>query len=314
MYYMNSIVYTFFGDSAKVDWATNVDRNTLPPPSRELSWYEYDEKRNVVDAIFFGLGTLSAGAAVFTAVYLTATLTTVLIAASLALIATASIVAAIYLYTMEPSPLDPIYRMEKRNELLSETEAPPFSELDSALEGDILTRDEIQVIMEHEIKGMDFDSFIQKHQMQGLYFLDSENRSLLKPKYVESLLRKKLGEVELGDALMSEEAKIFNLAVEDLSQEPSMIQAIVSYVKNNAANLVVKAAESVLPTEIKNATRCASASITYAMRGEYAKSGYAALGAVTSTGVYIADKTMKTEYPEAYEMADQALDYEKNLK
>lgn len=318
-YFLNSI----FGES-NIHWANEVDSNALPPPKRALEWYEDTEKRNIVNAIFFGLGSLSAGAAVFTAVYLTATLTAALITASLALAATALVVAAIYLYTMEPSALDPVYRMEKRQELLSQPETPPFSALNSALNGDILTRYEIQGALRHDINGMDFDAFIQKHGIEGLRFLDFQNKSLLRPKYVGYLLQKNMGEVELGDTLFSEEAKIFNLGVEELTSSPkdenqssiaqtmsSYATSAMSFAKEKGPGIALKAVESVVPTQLKNAAHCASASITYATQGEYTKSANAAFGAVTFATVYTMDEMLKAENPEVYKMADQIIDYEK---
>lgn len=333
MDFVNWFFNSGFNESAtKIHWTSEIDRDALPEPKRSLEWYEVTEVRNRVNSIFRILGGLSAVASIFTAVVLTGSLTASLITASLALTGIALLVAAIYLSTREVCELDPVYRMEKRLSLLLKTETPPFFELNAAISGDILSRLEVQGILRHEINNTDYHSFVKKHEIQGLHFLDVENRTLLKPKYLE-YLRTFITDLEvyLEHIQESEEVKIFDLTPEDLmstfkkdENNSSLIQTLGSHtfsamenVKETSGKLIVGAAdmalrvtETVVPKPLMNAIQCTAASIQLASKGEYKKSAKAALGAVTFASVFTTGKLLEAQNPEAYQMAEQINEYQ----
>jgi hypothetical protein len=342
--FVDILNYFFSTDVAetKVHWANDIASDNLPPLKRELEWYEDTEKRDYVNSIFLGLGTLSAGIAIFSAVCLTVTLTTILVTASFTLAATALLVAAVYFATMEPCELDPIYRLEKRQELLSSSDAPHFSELTSALRGEILTENEIQSILKQEINRMDFHSFLRKHDIHGLRFLDSSNLSLLRPSYLAYLssLMEDLGvktENDFDIILNSEEARIFDLTVSELlvffqtkETEPdeqnktSIFETMGSYASSafgvaksssgnvigSAARMALKVAKTVTPKPLVNVAQCSAASFTFATQGKFKESANAALGAVTCAALFVAEQDLKAENPEEYQIVKDLIKFE----
>ncbi|MBA3238217.1 MAG: hypothetical protein H0T62_07730 [Parachlamydiaceae bacterium] len=339
------ILNYFFNPGAsenKVHWATDIAPENLPLPKRELEWYEETEKRNEINSIFISLGCVSAGVAILGAVCLTATLATVLVTATFALAATALLVAAVYLATMEPNELDPVYRLEKRQELLSRSEAPHYSELITARLGDILTEDEIQTVLTHEINRMDYDSFKQKHAIDGLRFLNQTNIALLRPNYLAYLDDFMIESEEGLDAILnSEEARIFALKLEELfnkkseeiveTEDPedeqsktSLFETMGSYASsafevaksstgqafNGAAKMALKVAKTVTPKPLVNVAQCTAASFTYATQGKFNESVNAALGAVTCATLFAVEQELRTENPEGYRIAKDASKFE----
>ncbi len=298
-------------------WANKIEPNVIPSPKRELEWYENTETRNKLKSIFFALGIVSASTAALTTFCFTATLLTVVISASLTLGAITLLIGGVYLSRMKPSELDPVYRLQKRQELFAGSEVPSFSILNSAQIGDIVTWNEIQTVLKHDINRMDYSSFIQKHGMRVLRFLNSDNLSILRIKFLTHVSSFMNQEDENLDAILNtEEARIFGLTSDEL--ETLRITKEVEKVKNSssflqiAANITLKLAKKVVPTPIMNAAQCTAVCINLASEGEFKKSAIFGLGAVTSVTIFAADKILQADNPEAYQIGKQMVKFEKS--
>lgn len=179
--------------SAPNDEPFCIDWNSLPP-TRPLAWHEDGRIRRLAGNIFLSLGTLSAGATVFSATLLVASSQTILMATGgFALLATASFATGIVFHVLKSSPMDPSLRLAKRLEIrqaIERSEIPCYEVLKTHLNGTVLTAYEIDTLLKEDLSGMGYFLFIEKHGEEILNEPSLENLQLLKSKYLQDIVSK----------------------------------------------------------------------------------------------------------------------------
>lgn len=189
--------------------------------SRLLSWSDLPEEEIPSDAlttkkikkiskILFGTGAGLGFAVCVIAGGFAAT--PLLIAASSigAAAALGAIGTGIGIRYREPSPFCPVVRNEKRQAIAQQCydKILPFSKLQEYQKENLLLYDEIQTLLRLEIEN-GYDYFIEKHGWEAAEFLDLENKSILKLKYLSKL--SEMEHTDMTDITNTKESNFFGM-------------------------------------------------------------------------------------------------------
>jgi hypothetical protein len=297
----------------------NVNWDKLPA-TRTLRWHEVTKIRNAVSNVLIALAIATSTALFFTAAPIACT--------SICIGALAFLVTGIYLRMQQEHPLDPDFRMKKRNDIQDSSQIPYIGMLNASVARYIITQDEKQALLHQDINDTDYNIFITKHGQIIFNQLDKQNLSLLKVKFLAYLSHCKITAKDLQAIVDSKANTYFKLTHDDLMQflaiendqeelseqeEPSgsTFAKLTSQVNSYVAPALKFATNTFVPSSIKAAGQLAMTSAQLAYQGKVKASAIYAANAITCLFIHSTKELMKVLYPEAYALAQQQIMYEK---
>lgn len=307
-------------------WKNNsvrsVNWNSLPA-TRTLKWHEISKIRNIVSTLFLSLSALAA--ATFAATTLTIPIAAL---ASLAIgsLSIAFLATGIYLRRMKDHELDPDFRMKARKDIKIDFYGiPNVITLNSLVARAIITSNEKQALLHQDIYATDYDVFVTKHGQRIFDEIDNTNMSLLKAKFLDYLNKCEIPDAET--ILQSHANRYFNLTIADLEpflpklqeqeevEKPStsMLTDLASKASAYVIPTVKCAVDMLVPSTLKAAGQYAMASAQLAYQGKTKSSMLLAANAATCLLVHTTKAMLNVLYPEASQVVNQQMKYEKAL-
>lgn len=171
--------------SRTIDWKKS-------PATEPAGWFDITSNRKFFSNILLGCTLPSAAATTYVAFrFVARPIVIIRTFSGLSLLTLALFVSGIILRRLSPSKKCPEWIQQQRQEVENKLKdkVPAYSEIN--YDPSVLSEEEVQILIEGDIRAMTYDDLIRKHKISVLDFLDHSNKNLLKPKYMASLIEKK---------------------------------------------------------------------------------------------------------------------------